>query len=399
MAIALPAESAPRAGSVVGPLSAVAYVRRSLVVAAALTQVGIIWDIAWHRSVGRDTFWSPPHMMEYAAAIIVGLACGWLVLRTTFAGSTAERGAMVRLWGFRGPMGAWVCIWGTFAMLASAPFDNWWHNAYGLDVKIVSPPHMVLAAGMVSIVIGAMLMTLAEQNRTAAARSGGAARWGYAFTGGLIMLSLATASFEYTGFPNLWHGRAFYYVSAGLFPFALAFTARTGKLRWPATAAAAIFMLVSLSLSWTLQLVPAIPKLAPIQNPVTHLVPAPFPILLVVPALVFDLLYQRWRDRGDWRLSALLGVAFVAVFAAVSWPAAEFFLSPLARNPFFLADQWDYSARLGHWRYEYWDSIRGSRAGRTAAPLGVGLVIAAAVGMVSTRLGLGLGNWMREVRR
>src|SRR6185503_5907357 len=57
-----------------------------------------------------------------------------------------------------------------FAMLVSAPFDNWWHNAYGLDVQIVSPPHMVLAAGMVAIVIGALLMTLAEQNRRGADR-------------------------------------------------------------------------------------------------------------------------------------------------------------------------------------------------------------------------------------
>ena len=30
-------------------------------------------------------------------------------------------------------------------MLTSAPFDNWWHDAYGLDVKIISPPHMFLA--------------------------------------------------------------------------------------------------------------------------------------------------------------------------------------------------------------------------------------------------------------
>jgi hypothetical protein len=400
MAVALPAESARSVQSAAEPLSAVAYVRRSLVVAAALTQVGIIWDIAWHRSIGRDTFWSPPHMVEYAAAIIVGLSCGWLVLRTTFAGTAAARGAMVGFWGFRGPMGAWVCIWGTFAMLVSAPFDNWWHNAYGLDVKIVSPPHMVLAAGMVAIVIGAMLMTLAEQNRTAAAHTDtGAARWGYAFTAGLVILSLATASFEYTGFANLWRGPNFYKVSAALFPFALAFIARTGKLRWPATAAAAVFMLVSLSLSWTLQLVPATPKLAPIENPVTHLVAAPFPILLVVPALAFDLLYQRWGERGDWRLSALLGVAFVATFVAASWPAAAFFLSPLARNPFFLADQWDYSARLGAWRYEYWGSIRWNSADRSVPPIGMGFFVAALVGAVSARLGLALGNWMREVRR
>ncbi len=28
-------------------------------------------------------------------------------------------------------------------MITSAPFDDWWHNAYGLDVKILSPPHVV----------------------------------------------------------------------------------------------------------------------------------------------------------------------------------------------------------------------------------------------------------------
>lgn len=400
MAIALPAESVRPAPVAAAGVSSVAYVRRALVLAAALTQIGIIWDIAWHRSIGRDTFWSPPHMMEYAAAIIVGLSCGWLVLRATFAGTEAERGGMVRFWGFRGPMGAWVCIWGTFAMLVSAPFDNWWHNAYGLDVKIVSPPHMVLAAGMVSIVIGAMLMTLAEQNRTAEATTNSTtARWGYAFTAGMILLSLATASFEYTGFPNLWHASAFYKVSAALFCFALAFIARTGKLRFPATAAAGLFMLGSLLLSWTLQFVPAVPKLAPIENPVTHLVPAPWPILLIVPAFVFDLLYQRWGQRGDWQLSALFGTAFVIVFAAVSWPAAEFFLSPLARNGFFLADQWDYNARLGAWRYEFWDSLGKLRRGDGSAPVGIGFLIAALIGTTSARLGLALGRWMREVRR
>ena len=50
-------------------------------------------------------------------------------------------------------------------MLASAPFDDWWHNAYGLDVKIVSPPHMVLAAGFFGIELGAVMLLLAFMNR------------------------------------------------------------------------------------------------------------------------------------------------------------------------------------------------------------------------------------------
>ena len=50
-------------------------------------------------------------------------------------------------------------------MIASAPFDDWWHNAYGLDVKIISPPHMVLAAGMIGIQLGTMLLAVSWANR------------------------------------------------------------------------------------------------------------------------------------------------------------------------------------------------------------------------------------------
>ena len=61
-------------------------------------------------------------------------------------------------------------------MLTSAPFDNWWHNAYGLDVRIISPPHALLAVGIFSIVVGALLLTLAEQNRARRQRRGGGLR-------------------------------------------------------------------------------------------------------------------------------------------------------------------------------------------------------------------------------
>src|SRR5216110_1317532 len=100
--------------------------------------IGILWDISWHRTIGRDTFWTPAHMAIYLGGILGGLTCGWLVIRTTFFASAADQAGAVRLWGFRGPLGAWVTIWGALAMLTSAPFDNWWHDAYGVDVKILS---------------------------------------------------------------------------------------------------------------------------------------------------------------------------------------------------------------------------------------------------------------------
>src|ERR1043166_6167880 len=131
--------------------------------------LGLLWDISWHRTIGRDAFLTPAHVAIYLGAVIAGFTCGGLALKTTFAGTPDERGVAVRFWGFRAPLGAWVCIWGSFAMLTSAPFDNWWHNAYGLDVQILSPPHTLLGLGMIAIQVGAMLMVLARQNRAGAA--------------------------------------------------------------------------------------------------------------------------------------------------------------------------------------------------------------------------------------
>ena len=160
---AMPATAVPAATSVVRwPLWAVAFASTSVI-------AGILWDISWHRTIGRDSFWTPAHMAIYLGGVVAGLSCGWLVLYTTFAGTARDRAAGVSFWGFRGPLGAWVCIWGALAMIVSAPFDDWWHNAYGLGVEILSPPHVVLAAGVYGIGIGAMLMALARQNGAPAA--------------------------------------------------------------------------------------------------------------------------------------------------------------------------------------------------------------------------------------
>src|SRR5437763_786381 len=101
--------------------------------------IGGYWDISWHRSIGRDTFWTAPHMAIYACGVLAGIASAYLIFNTTFGPGGAMRAASVRIWGLYGPLGAFICAWGGVAMLASAPFDDWWHNAYGLDVKIISP--------------------------------------------------------------------------------------------------------------------------------------------------------------------------------------------------------------------------------------------------------------------
>ena len=248
--------------------------------------LGVTWDISWHRSIGRDTFWTPAHLAIYLGGIVAGLTSGWVALRTTFAGREEDRRTAVRFWGFRAPFAAWVCIWGAFAMVTSAPFDDWWHNAYGLDVKIISPPHMLLAAGIAAIQCGAMLMALAWQNRAVGDRR----HLGrlYLYGAGLLVLLAATVATEHTQRWDM-HQSHFYKVSAGVFLFFLISSARASIARWPATTVAAVYTGLTLFMLVLMPLFPAQPLLGPIYVQVDRFMPPDFPLLLIVPAFALDL--------------------------------------------------------------------------------------------------------------
>src|SRR5689334_14362821 len=100
------------------------------VAAVTCAMVGVQWDISWHRSIGRDSFWTPAHVCIHLCGILAGIACAYLILSTTLERTSPLRATSVRIWGFRGPLGAFIAAWGGIAMLSSAPFDDWWHNAY-----------------------------------------------------------------------------------------------------------------------------------------------------------------------------------------------------------------------------------------------------------------------------
>lgn len=372
----------------------------AVLAASASIVVGLVWDISWHRTIGRDTFWAPPHLLQQAGAIIAGLSCGFLALRTTFAGSSEERAMSVRFWRFfQAPLGAWVCIWGTIMMITSAPFDNWWHSAYGLDVKIISPPHMILASGMIAVQLGAILMALGAQNRATSASE--KKRFGLIFAIGasVIILMVCVMLTEDASFPNHMHGSRFYKATALMLPLVMVAFARASRLTWPATRIAIGYMLISLIAIWVLQLVPAQPRLAPIYNPVTRMVPPSFPLLLFAPALAIDLALTRFKSLNDWMLCVVIGAGFVLVMVAVHWFWGDFMMSPAARNFFFAADQWDYSARLGTWRYNFWTLDTDAAGNWSAAGFAKGLALAMVVAAVSSRIGLAWGNSMSKVMR
>ncbi|MBI4500205.1 MAG: hypothetical protein HY700_03495 [Gemmatimonadetes bacterium] len=375
---------------------------------------GLIWDISWHRSIGRDTFWTPAHLAIYFGGILAGLSSGWLVLKTTFAGTSEECGASVPFWGFRGPLGAWVCIWGAFAMLTSAPFDNWWHDAYGLDVTILSPPHAVLGMGILGIQLGALLMTLAANNAGFRSQVSGVRglfekpwhlapdTWHlqalYLLAAGVLLTMHAVMTMEYN-FTNQMHSARFYQVAAVVFPAVLVAGARAAKVRFPATTIAAIYMGLMLVMIWLLQLFPAEPKLAPITHPLSRMVPPHFPLLLVVPALGIDLLMRWIGDRRDWRLSILLGAGFVILLLGSQWYFSEFLLSTLARNPVFAAGQWGYNEGPGDWYYRFWALDGFADGDYSRVLLARGLAVAVLIATASSRVGLWAGRWMARVRR
>jgi hypothetical protein len=360
----------------------------SVLLASTSVIVGVIWDISWHQTIGRDTFWTPAHLAIYLGGVVAGAACGLRTLHTTLAGSPADRAAAVRVWGFSGPLGAWVCIWGAFAMLTSAPFDDWWHNAYGLDVKILSPPHALLAAGICAIQYGAMLSALAWRNRSSTDR--GPLHALYLFSAGLLLINSATIGSEYLQRWDM-HRPLFYQVAAGVFPFALVSSARAGGGRWPATTIAIVYTAITLIMIVVLPLFPGRPLLGPIYVHTDRFLPPAFPLLLIVPALALDLTMRRVGPGRDWGLAAVIALVFVVTFVGVQWPFADFLTTPWARNWFFVADRMPYGVPPAiQQRWYVLEQPDGTAWG---------LPLAVLLAFVSTRCGLWGGNWLSRVQR
>ena len=137
------------------------------------------------------------------------------------------------------------------------------------------------------------------------------------------------------------------------------------------------------------QLFPAQPMLAPILRQIDRMVPPPFPILLVVPALVIDAVVNRIPAGADRVVRAALAAGAGIALTAVQWPFAGFLLTEPARNFFFAADRFGFDVAPGAFQYRF------SGGPMTAGAAGGTALIAA----VSAVLGLWWGSWMARVRR
>jgi hypothetical protein len=143
----------------------------ALVATQTLAAVGLAWDIQWHRWLGRDAFLTPPHLIIYTGVVGAGLICILVVLVETERYwrrvPGVDQTSTVSLLGiFHAPLGFFLAGFGALTMALAAPFDNYWHQLYGIDVTLWSPFHMMGLIGAGIAYLGAAYALASELVRS-----------------------------------------------------------------------------------------------------------------------------------------------------------------------------------------------------------------------------------------
>jgi hypothetical protein len=110
--------------------------------------IGFYSDVRWHVSLGRDDqLFTAPH-----TAIVVGLATifGSAFIGEFFASATkANVGLRIPVIGIRVPYSALAMGLIGLCAMSGFPMDELWHRAYGIDVTMWSPTHLLMIVGAV----------------------------------------------------------------------------------------------------------------------------------------------------------------------------------------------------------------------------------------------------------
>ena len=149
------------------------------VLAVFVALAGVYWDVSWHVVIGRETFWVPPHRLIYSgtAVFFVSTLCALFLTRRR-AGSFRATG--------RAGVGFAVGALGSIIQVLAGPLDGMWHERYGLDVTVWSPPHLMGLAGALIGIYG-----LASALGTELHRGDGRSAFGWAGTNVLMLFAAA----------------------------------------------------------------------------------------------------------------------------------------------------------------------------------------------------------------
>ena len=366
-----------------------------MLLAAAGVPLSLLWDFSWESTVGIDLVEAPPHVATYLAIAVAGLTALAFVLMASW--SSIGNTCTVRVGVMRAPLGIWVAGWGAVAYLTAFLFDRWWQSQYGLSAGIWHPPQILKTVAFFSVVMGAWLFGLMRQNQSTNEReSHGAAA--FVIEGGLVLALISVVTLM-SIYPNRQHSASFYRIACGTYPLVLVAVTLAGKSRWPATVAALTYTLLFCVMVWLLPLFPAKPQVPPIYNPLEHLMPPPFPLLLVVPAIALDLLCRNKLPFAlpvkRWKQAIAAGLTFFIAFISTQWIFAEFLLSDLADNWFFAGGgrHWPFFLKIDSLsRTQFWKTADDEMNLANTA-------IVAALAVAAAYLGLWIGAWMKAVRR
>lgn len=130
-------------------------------------ELGLGWDRRWHDYLGRDQFWIPPHMLIYSGVGAAGVLALLIVLVETIRYRRHTPGVddsttISVLNYFHAPLGFILLGFGALTDLIAAPFDNYWHELYGIDITLWAPFHLMGTFGSLIAGIGIIYALASE---------------------------------------------------------------------------------------------------------------------------------------------------------------------------------------------------------------------------------------------
>ena len=205
---------------------------------------GLGWDIQWHVTIGRDSFWIPPHVMIYVSVAVAFVVSVTVLARDTLAGPPRDV-VTWRVSGLTSTRGFQLAAWGMAAVVLAAPIDDLWHRLFGIDVTLWSPPHLLGLAGSAvntlgTLVIACEVYPAASRMRLAATLITGAQLYGAVR---IVLDPTYLLAFTYGGV--LFH--AFAMLAALVLPLALVVGARLVDRRWSPVAIVVSAILLGIS--------------------------------------------------------------------------------------------------------------------------------------------------------
>ncbi|WP_139492113.1 hypothetical protein [Brevibacillus dissolubilis] len=140
-----------------------------LTLACLATFYGFGWDTEWHADVGPDTFWTEPHALIYSGMGGAGFISLFMVMATTRKFRRKVEGVdentTTPFIGGHAPMGFFFAGFGSLSVFIGGCYDLWWHEIYGFDVTLFSPPHFGLIFGGLLYGVGGAYVYASEVNR------------------------------------------------------------------------------------------------------------------------------------------------------------------------------------------------------------------------------------------